>query len=215
MAQLCYKLYMQSQYPLEFEGVLPSGVIIYQPHKEKASEGLLYDLNAWQILTYPPSGLRQKELTLADLTSLCNKWRTMIEKSSNHANNETDDPPESSFIDLFTSGRRRYRVKGCRLYDKGGLTRQGRGYFMFTLERIHRNSLNLTRIFRESGLSKREQDVVYQLLEDKCNKEIADALGLSLNTVKVYLKNLMRKINVTSRAGIVSFLLLKPSDKRQ
>lgn len=86
---------------------------------------------------------------------------------------------------------------------------------MFTLERIHRDSVNLSQIFRESKLSKREQDVVYQILADKSNKEIAEALGLSLNTVKMYLKNLMRKINVTSRAGIVSFLLLKPYEKRQ
>ena len=84
---------------------------------------------------------------------------------------------------------------------------------MFTLERIHRDSVNLPRIFRESKLSKREQDVVYQVLADKSNKEIAEALGLSLNTVKMYMKNLMRKINVTSRAGIVSFLLLRPLDK--
>jgi DNA-binding NarL/FixJ family response regulator len=70
-------------------------------------------------------------------------------------------------------------------------------------------------MLREAKFSKREQDIVYQILADKCNKEIAEALGLSLNTIKVYLKNLMRKISVTSRAGIISFLLLKPSPRRR
>ncbi len=125
------------------------------------------------------------------------------------------DSPDSYFIDLFVSGRRKYRVKGIHLYDRKGPAQKKRSYFMFTLERIHRDSVNLARIFRESKLSKREQDIVYQILADKGNKEIADALGLSLNTVKVYLKNLMRKINVTSRAGIVSHLLLKPSGKKR
>ncbi len=204
---------MQVHYPLEFKGVRPSGVIIYQPHKEKAPEAVLYDLHAWQILTYPTSGSQNKGLTLADLPALCNKWKAMLEQESNGAKDKAGDPPDSFFIDLFMSGLRKYRVKGFRLYDKRGPKERKRGYFMFTLERIHRDSVDLTRIFRESGLSKREQDIVYQLLEAKCNKEIAEALGLSLNTVKMYLKNLMRKINVTSRAGIVSFILLKPSDK--
>ena len=62
---------------------------------------------------------------------------------------------------------------------------------------------------------KEEQELIYEILADKGNKEIADTLGLSLNTVKVYLKNLMRKLNVTSRSGIVSFLLLTPSRKKK
>ncbi len=139
----------------------------------------------------------------------------MLERHSNCAKDKTDNPPDSFFVDLFISGHRRYRVKGFRLYDQRGVAEQKRTYFMFTLERIHRDSVNLSQIFRESKLSKREQDIVYQVLADKSNKEIAEALGLSLNTVKMYLKNLMRKINVTSRSGIVSFILLKPFDKRQ
>lgn len=57
--------------------------------------------------------------------------------------------------------------------------------------------------------------MVYEILADKGNREIAGTLGLSLNTVKVYLKNLMRIFNVTRRAGIASFLLIAPSAKKQ
>jgi DNA-binding NarL/FixJ family response regulator len=69
--------------------------------------------------------------------------------------------------------------------------------------------LNIPMIVREWKLSKREQDLVQLLFSDLSNKEIANHLGLSLNTVKSYMKFLMRKLNVTSRAGIISRLLMK------
>ena len=51
------------------------------------------------------------------------------------------------------------------------------------------------------------------LIEEKGNKEIAQALGLSLNTIKSYLKIIMRKLGVSSRAGVISCLLRKNDSK--
>jgi len=80
---------------------------------------------------------------------------------------------------------------------------------MFLLERIHPDSINLPLLLRELKLNQREQEIVRLLLEDRSNKEIAYALGLSLNTVKAYMKLLMRKLGVNTRAGVISYLLTK------
>ena len=58
-------------------------------------------------------------------------------------------------------------------------------------------------------LNNREQELVPLLLEELTNKEIAYRLNLSINTVKLYMKILMRKLGVSSRAGIISSLLTK------
>jgi DNA-binding NarL/FixJ family response regulator len=45
------------------------------------------------------------------------------------------------------------------------------------------------------------------LIEDRSNKEIARILSLSANTVKVYIRFLMKKMDAASRTGIVSKVL--------
>lgn len=55
----------------------------------------------------------------------------------------------------------------------------------------------------ESGnkdqLTRQEQNILNLLLEDKSNKEIADALFVSLSTVKTHVNNIYRKLNVQNR----------------
>jgi len=80
---------------------------------------------------------------------------------------------------------------------------------MFILERIRSDLLNIPQISREWNLNNREQDLIQLLLSGMSNKEIAYALGLSLNTIKAYMKLLMRKLGVNSRAGIISHVLTK------
>ncbi len=67
--------------------------------------------------------------------------------------------------------------------------------------------MNLAMVFRQYQLSPREQEVVRLLFDGLGNREIAEALGLSLNTVKGYLKLLTRKMGTGSRMGILSCLL--------
>ncbi|MEP9412359.1 MAG: helix-turn-helix transcriptional regulator [Candidatus Brocadia sp.] len=62
-------------------------------------------------------------------------------------------------------------------------------------------------IMRAWNLNRREREIVELLLHGHCNKEIAKTLGLSLNTIKVYLKLLMGKLGVGTRSGIISILL--------
>lgn len=62
------------------------------------------------------------------------------------------------------------------------------------------------RIARPSDLdilSRREKDVIALLSEGQKNEEIARSLGLSIQTVKVHVKHILRKLNVSDRTQAV------------
>ena len=53
-------------------------------------------------------------------------------------------------------------------------------------------------------LTQRESDVFECVLSGASNQHIADRLGLALPTVKSHLQNIFRKLNVTSRSGLIA-----------
>lgn len=53
-------------------------------------------------------------------------------------------------------------------------------------------------------LTRQEQNILNLLLEDKSNKEIADALFVSLSTVKTHVNNIYKKLNVQNRNEVKS-----------
>ncbi len=57
------------------------------------------------------------------------------------------------------------------------------------------------------NLSPREKDIVEFLVQGRSNKEIADQLCLSGDTVKAHLQHIFRKIGVSSRLEAVVFFL--------
>jgi DNA-binding NarL/FixJ family response regulator len=65
-----------------------------------------------------------------------------------------------------------------------------------------------------SALTDREQDVIHLLVEGASNQQIAQSLGLKLQTVKVHVKNILRKLNAESRAQAIS-LVLNPGGPRR
>ncbi len=66
---------------------------------------------------------------------------------------------------------------------------------------------NMNEKFENFGLSQREIEVVKLVLIGKSNKEIADILSISLNTVKKHLYNIFNKTGVDSRSQLISLLL--------
>ena len=56
------------------------------------------------------------------------------------------------------------------------------------------------------GLTPREREVARGVMEGKANKVIAAELGLSDNTVKMHLTQIMRKLKVTNRTQVVLLL---------
>jgi len=55
-------------------------------------------------------------------------------------------------------------------------------------------------------LSKREADVVEELVSGSTDKEIAQQLGISVETVRAYLKSVRAKLGVSTRTAIVSIV---------
>jgi DNA-binding NarL/FixJ family response regulator len=55
------------------------------------------------------------------------------------------------------------------------------------------------------GLTHREREVIKLIAQEKTNNEIAEALFLSVETVRTYRKSLMSKLNVKSAAGLVKY----------
>lgn len=65
-----------------------------------------------------------------------------------------------------------------------------------------------------NGLSGRERIVLQLLAESKDNKEIARSLTISINTVEKHLKNVYKKLEVTSRAEAIIWWTEKGTDFR-
>ena len=59
------------------------------------------------------------------------------------------------------------------------------------------------------GLTDREKEVLQYLAEGKANEEIAEALVISPKTVARHRENLMRKLNLHSRAELVRYAIRK------
>jgi two-component system nitrate/nitrite response regulator NarL len=60
---------------------------------------------------------------------------------------------------------------------------------------------------REAGLSAREQEVLRLLSRGATNKQIAQALEISENTVKAHLKSVLRKLGVNNRVEAAGWAL--------
>lgn len=58
-----------------------------------------------------------------------------------------------------------------------------------------------------SRLTPRERELVQLLAEGKSNKEAADALGISLNTVETHRKNVMSKLRLRSASDLVRYAI--------
>ena len=71
-------------------------------------------------------------------------------------------------------------------------------YFWLLFKKLKiKKSLN-----HSENLTKQEQNILALIQEDKSNKEIADALFVSISTVKTHVNNIFKKLNVQSREDI-------------
>jgi DNA-binding CsgD family transcriptional regulator len=58
----------------------------------------------------------------------------------------------------------------------------------------------------EKGISAREEEIIKLLVQGKTNREIAEQLFISINTVKTHVKNIYSKLDVSNRVQLFSFL---------
>ena len=101
----------------------------------------------------------------------------------------------------FLSGRRRYLLRAFSLdaHVKAPL----QPAFAVLIERGHHVLLELANVCSQYNLTNREFETMRLLLDGLTSKEIASRMKISPNTVKVFLRQIMLKMGVTTRAGII------------
>jgi len=92
-------------------------------------------------------------------------------------------------------------LRGFGLPDKGGIQH---ARLVVTMEELgRRQHLNTDQAKEKFQLTNREQSVVENLAKGWTNKEIANALQITEQTVKEHIKHIMRKTNSTTRTGVL------------
>jgi DNA-binding CsgD family transcriptional regulator len=113
---------------------------------------------------------------------------------------------ESPLVKEFRSGRRRYV---CRAFSVDSDTRGASlASIAVLLERAPVGLLPLSPVSEQFKLTRRERDALEHLLQGLSNKEIANRMGVSPNTVKAFLRLIMLKMEVSSRAAIVAKIMM-------
>jgi DNA-binding CsgD family transcriptional regulator len=107
--------------------------------------------------------------------------------------------PQGRTIAEFISGRRRYICTGHSL-DMAGMTK---GTTAILLERVSSPEVTLYGISKKYNLTAREREAMGHLLRGLTSKEIAVEMGISPNTVKAFLRLVMTKMGVSTRAGLI------------
>jgi DNA-binding CsgD family transcriptional regulator len=93
-------------------------------------------------------------------------------------------------------------LRGFGLPDRGGIQNTR---LVITMEEVgRRQHLNTDQARERFQLTAREQAVVEHLAKGWTNKEIANALTITEQTVKEHIKHIMRKTNSTTRTGILA-----------
>ncbi len=190
--------------------------IVYQPGPPGTEARVNISSLAENMLAFAKNPTGKTIPTRESVIVLCSKWVSLLEKRAKapvapEYREGGVHPP----LDTFLSHRRKYEVRGVALDGRllGAVSRYPS--YIFVLERADAARGRLQMIFREKGLSPREQDLVRHLFSDLSNKEIGQAMGLSSNTVKGYLKSLALKLGKHSRIGILAALYLQTKDDKE
>jgi two-component system response regulator NreC len=72
---------------------------------------------------------------------------------------------------------------------------------------INRSNGHSNRAEPGQRLSDREREIVQLLAEGKSNKEVADALGISVRTAETHRASILRKLGLDSVAGVVRYAI--------
>jgi DNA-binding CsgD family transcriptional regulator len=103
------------------------------------------------------------------------------------------------------SGRRTYHGRAFLLNNNG--KGPAGSVTLIVLERGMSSPVALSQISRQFNFTQREQQAVALLLQGLSNKEIAEKMSISANTVKAFLRMATIKMGAVSRFGIVAKIL--------
>jgi DNA-binding CsgD family transcriptional regulator len=152
------------------------------------------NFEATQILSYPDklANLRRQELYVTG------KIRSTL--MSQHPLGE------SPFVTAFRSGRRCYFCRAF-LVDSQAKDHADPSIAVL-LERVPSGLVSLSQVSQQFNLTQREREVLESLLQGLRNKEIANRMNVSPNTVKAFLRLIMTKMGVSSRSAVMRKIIM-------
>lgn len=181
------------------------GFIFYQLKNKKPE--IIFNDEAEKIICFPSEEKRKSEALNRELISLCRKWQKILERKIGQRETKSKDgkqngPGNLIFLGTYLSYRRQYEVFGTLLLKKTPSNSSSHKVYFFVLKRPESERAIFQKISREKRLTPQQRKMINLLLLGLSNKEIAADLGLSVNTVKTYMKNLAMKLGVKSRLEI-------------
>jgi len=120
------------------------------------------------------------------------------------AQGSSSNPNVAAPVIQFKSERRSYF---CRAFLLNERQTSKDAMLLIVLERGMSASLALSQVSQQFRLTQREQETMTLLLQGLANKEMADRMRVTPNTVKVFLRLVMTKMGVTSRCAIAAKVL--------
>ena len=159
-------------------------------------DAVAYNSEALQILAFPnnPRRIKRRSAFLARRVRSRLSIRSSIDGQQ--------------FVNEFRSGTRTYQCRAVNLYAGELGAAMVDTPIALLLERQPAAALSLKRrMWKEFNLSQRERQTVDLVLRGMTTKEIAGSMKVSPNTVKTYLRLIMTKMRVTTRAGIIGKIL--------
>ena len=122
---------------------------------------------------------------------------------------------DAAFVDeLRKAGASGYVLKqspSAELLDAVRVAAIGGSYLDARLrarEATNTSQQHLTRVRRPPSVSEREKQVLRMMAVGHSNKEIAEALGITIKTVEVHKANAMRKLQLRGRIDVVRYAIL-------
>ena len=118
---------------------------------------------------------------------------------------DENDLPQDIMTDCSLMVGGKEQVFSLRAFTVGGIgSNREDGYIMVLIERVvEKHTYNFEKVQNDHHLSAREMDVIKSLAQGLSNKGIAEKLYISEHTVKDHLKNIMAKMQVSSRNEIL------------
>ena len=148
---------------------------------------IAWNAEAVQILTYPEKPANAKRTVSLLLETLSDRLKLDA---------GTPGRPTREFV----SGRRQYT---CTRYSLDMTGQSSNRTTAVLLERASSPEVMLHQITTRFNLTIREREAVGYLLQGLTSKEIAQKMNISPNTVKAFLRLVMTKMAVSTRAGLI------------
>ncbi|MGE0404819.1 MAG: LuxR C-terminal-related transcriptional regulator [Candidatus Korobacteraceae bacterium] len=148
---------------------------------------IAWNAEAVQILTFPEKPSTAKKT----VTLLLEKLPERLKLEAANGGRQTRE---------FVSGRRQYT---CTRYSLDMTGQNANRTMAVLLERASSPEVMLHQITNRFNLTVREREAVGYLLQGLTSKEIAQKMSISPNTVKAFLRLVMTKMAVSTRAGLI------------